>query len=187
MQTTAAKPSTEMTLKNLQTAFNGESNAAARYTAFARKADEEGFHKAASLFRAAARAEQIHAANHAAVIRKMGGLPEAHVETPAVKATSENLKAAIAGEEYERDVMYPGFIKEAEAQNNAAAVRTFNNALQAETEHARLYKAALAHLDEMKTKTAYYVCPTCGYTVEKPAFDRCPVCRHPREKFEAVS
>lgn len=186
MSTIAAKPSTEATLKNLQTAFNGESNAANRYAAFARKADEEGFHRTASLFRAAARAEQIHASNHAAVIKKMGATPEAQIETPVVKSTAENLKAAIAGEEYERDVMYPGFIKEAEEQKNAAAVRTFTYALEAETEHARLYAEAQAHLAQMTVKITYYVCATCGYTVEALEFDRCPVCHHPKEEFEAI-
>jgi rubrerythrin len=173
-------------LKNLQTAFNGESNANAKYTAFAKKADEEGYHHAASLFRAAARAEQIHAANHAAVIKKLGGTPEAKIELPEIKGTAENLKVAIAGEEYEANEMYPAFIKEAEAQNNAAAVRTFHGALEAEKGHAQLYKDALANLTKMTVKTVYYVCPVCGYTAEKLTFDKCPVCHVPGEKFEQI-
>src|SRR5271169_3817001 len=60
------------TIDNLQAAFNGESNANARYLAFAKKADEEGYTEVASLFRAAAKAEEIHAHNHAVVIEKMG-------------------------------------------------------------------------------------------------------------------
>ncbi len=187
MTVISAQPSVETTIKNLQTAFNGESNASARYAAFARKAEEEGFHKAASLFRAASRAEQIHASNHAGVLTRMGTAPKAEIETPVVKSTAENLKAAIAGEEYERDIMYPGFIQEAEAQKNTAALRTFNYALEAETEHARLFTQALAQLAAMKNKATYYVCATCGYTVEKLEFDRCPVCNHPKEKFEAIS
>lgn len=186
MSTSAVKPCSEATLKNLQAAFNGESNASVRYTAFAAKAEGDGFHQAASLFRAAARAEQIHAANHAAVIKKMGAAPEAQIEKPLVQSTAENLKEAIAGETYERDVMYPDFIKQAEAEGNSAAVRTFHAALLAEAEHARMYTAALAGLDRMKAKTAYYVCALCGYTVEKLTFDRCPVCKHPKEKFELV-
>src|SRR5664279_606623 len=75
------------TLKNLQTAFNGESNANARYDAFAKQADKEGYGQVASLFRAAARAEAIHAANHAVVIKNLGGTPEAKVEKPDVKTT----------------------------------------------------------------------------------------------------
>ncbi len=63
----------ETTLKNLLAAFEGESNAHAKYIAFAAKADEDGFHGAASLFRAAGRAEQIHAANQARVIKQVNG------------------------------------------------------------------------------------------------------------------
>ena len=59
------------TIANLLAAFDGESNANAKYVAFATKADADGWHGAASLFRAAAQAEQIHAANHARVIRQL--------------------------------------------------------------------------------------------------------------------
>ncbi len=187
MGTHAVPGAAGKTPANLQAAFTGESNAHARYLAFAKKADEEGYARAASLFRAAARAEQIHAANHAAVIRKLGSTPEARIETPVVKSTRENLQAAIAGETYERDVMYPAFIKEAQAEKNSAALRTFEYALEAETEHARLYAEALNNLEQLRQKKTYFVCAVCGYTCEQLDFDRCPVCNHPKEKFEQVS
>ena len=94
--------STSKVLDNLQTAFNGESNAHARYLEFAGKADQEGFGSVASLFRAAARAEQIHADNHAVVIRKLGSTPQATIEKAVVKSTDENLQVAIQGETYEQ-------------------------------------------------------------------------------------
>ena len=135
-------PTHEQTLKNLLAAFNGESNASARYAAFATKADAEGYLKVGSLFRAASRAEQIHAANHALVIEKMGGKAVATIEPAVVKSTVENLQAAIGGEIYEIDVMYPDFIGEAEAQKNAAALRTFDYAIEAEKIHAQLFAQA---------------------------------------------
>src|ERR1019366_4174424 len=98
------------TLDNLQAGFNGESNAHARYLAFAEKADQEGYGEVASLFRAAAKAEKVHSANHAVVIKEMGGTAQAKIETPVVKSTKENLEAAIKGESYERDTMYPEFL-----------------------------------------------------------------------------
>lgn len=52
------------TLANLQAAYDGECNARAKYTAFAVKAIAEGSQDVASLFRAAARAGQIHTENH---------------------------------------------------------------------------------------------------------------------------
>ena len=186
MSLTAVK-TTPATLANLQAAFNGESNACERYIQFARKADQEGFAGVASLFRAAARAEDIHAANHATVIRKMGETPHKTVDPVTVRSTRENLMTAIEGETYERDVMYPEFIKFAQQEKNTAAARTFNFALEAETEHARLYADALANLNAKKTKTKYFVCAVCGYTAEKLDAERCPVCNNPKEKFEIVS
>lgn len=51
----ATATASKTTLDNLLAAYNGESNANAKYLAFAKKADEEGYGQAASLFRAAAR------------------------------------------------------------------------------------------------------------------------------------
>lgn len=176
------------TLDNLQEAFNGESNAHHRYAAFAKKADEEGYGQVASLFRAASRAEEIHANNHAAVIRLLGAEPKAAIETPSVRTTKENLAVAMEGEIYERDKMYPAFVEEAKASRNSAALKTFTYALKTEAEHARLYSVALKNLESMRGKAAtYYVCTICGYTTEKLDFLRCLVCGVTKDKYEAVS
>ena len=169
---------TDKTLANLQAAYNGESNAHARYLAFAEKANGEGYAQVASLFRAAARAEEIHASNHAVVIKKMGGTPKADVKKPEIKTTAENVKAAVAGESYERDTMYPEFIKEAKAAKNPDAIRTFNFAISAEAEHAKLYQGSLDSLASLKGNEAkdYFVCKVCGYTVSKVDFEKCPTC-----------
>lgn len=176
------------TLDNLQAAYNGESNAHARYLAFAQKADADGYLQVASLFRAAARAEQIHAANHAVVIKKLGGTPTAKIEKPVVKSTKENLDAAIKGETYERDTMYPEFLKEARASRNTDAIQTLNYAKTAEAEHARLYTEALNNLPKMKAKgVVYYVCTVCGYTTTKMDFAKCPSCFNSKDKYVTVS
>jgi len=177
------------TLDNLQAGFNGESNAHARYLAFAEKADQEGYGEVASLFRAAAKAEEVHAANHAAVIKKMGGTAEAKIETAVVKSTKENLEAAIKGESYERDTMYPEFLKQARAEGNRDAVQTFNYAKTAEAEHAKLYSEALNNLPNLKGSKAkdYFVCTVCGYTTSKVDFSKCPSCFTHKDKYEKVS
>ena len=173
---------------NLVAAYNGESNAHVRYAAFALKADEEGFTQVASLFRAASRAEEIHAANHATVIRRMGGNPVADIQPTDVLTTAENLVAAIAGETYERDVMYPAFIELAKHDGNKPGIRTFEYAIAAEIEHAILYTKALQSLSSMKGgKTMYFVCPVCGKTVTATDFDKCPVCGALPEKFLPIS
>ena len=185
----AGSASAATTLENMRTAFNGESNAHARYLAFAHRADSEGYGEAASLFRAAARAEEIHAANHAAVIKEMGSVPKAQMETLTVRSTRENLEAAIEGESYERDTMYPEFLKQARADRNTRAIRSLNYARTAEIEHAKLYTAALRDLDQRKgtDHAIFYVCPTCGFTARETSFEKCPSCFTAKEYFEIVS
>jgi len=177
------------TLQNMQAAFNGESNAHARYLAFAKQADTEGYGEVASLFRAAARAEQIHARNHAAVIKELGATPQANLESPNVKSTRENLEAAIKGETYERDTMYPEFLRQARTDSNKNAVRSLNLAKTAEAEHAKLYAAAVADLEHLKGTQgkALFVCPVCGFTTREVNFTKCPSCFTPKEKFEQVA
>ena len=93
------------TEKDLQDAFAGESQANRKYLAFAKKADREGYAGAAKLFRAAAEAETVHAHNH---LKQLDG----------IKSTKENLEAAINGESFEFQEMYPGMIKGAEEEGN---------------------------------------------------------------------
>ncbi len=182
----------EVTVRNLLAAFEGESNANAKYTEFARRADADGLHGAASLFRTAARAEQIHANNHARVIRQLGGEVTATIHPVDVMTTLENLKVALAGEQHEIDSMYPEFLKEAEAHNNTAAMRTFDWALEAEKTHARLYSEAIALFEGGDTNSwiamvrNFFVCAVCGYTSETREAGRCPVCNSLWEKFEVV-
>jgi rubrerythrin len=188
MLTTQISIEIEVTLRNLQAAYEGELNAHAKYAAFAVKADGEGLHGAAGLFRAAARAEQIHADNHARVMRQLGGEPTATIYPFATKSTLENLNEARSGERYEIDSMYPEFIREAKGHNNIAAVRSFEYALEAEKTHARLFSEAIAVLESgwLIAARNFYVCSACGYTSESPESERCPTCNLPWEKFEVI-
>ena len=91
------------TISNLLAAYSSERNASARYIAFAVQADKEGYLGVGSLFRAVAHSEQVHASNHARVLRKYGAELDFSVCPFEVKSTEENLHAALAGEEEERD------------------------------------------------------------------------------------
>jgi rubrerythrin len=138
------------------------------------------------LFRAAARSEAIHAQNHAAVIKALGGTPKADIAAPAPKSTRENLQAAIAGESYERDTMYPGFLVRAREDGKADAIRTLTLARNAEIEHAKLYQAALDGLEGQRAAGApFNVCAVCGWTTRVTP-ERCPSSGTPKERFERV-
>ncbi|MFA5167306.1 MAG: rubrerythrin family protein [Candidatus Omnitrophota bacterium] len=184
---TMAPPVEKTTLDNLQAAFNGESNARARYLAFAKKADEEEYGKAASLFRAAARAEQSHLARHAKVIKKLGGVPAAMIDPAVVKSTAENLETAMKGETYESTVMYPEFLAKAQKEKIKAAVDAFEDAGATEAVHAGLYKKALENLPEWKGKSKKFeVCSFCGNVVEKINFKDCPICGKSKSLYVSV-
>jgi rubrerythrin len=180
-----AKPE-PTTLENLQTAFNGESNAKARYEAFAAKADAEGYAGVAGLFRAASLSESIHAAKHAKAIEALGAVAKADVKAPKVKTTKENLQAAIKGENYEAKTMYPAFLKKAEADKNQLAMYSFKGALAAEKMHSKYYGQALANLKGWKTAKKFLVCRVCGYTTMDMKLKVCPVCASPRSEFTEV-
>ena len=177
----------EQTLKNLNTAFQGESNAANKYGKFAEKAAAEGNGQVAKLFRAAAAAEAIHRDTHKATIIELGGTP-ATFELEAVEpgTTADNLGAAIKGETYERDIMYPGFLNTAKADDSAPAMRTIEFALTAEKEHAKLYQDALDNIGK-NAKADYYVCQVCGMTVTVLPEKKCRSCRQPRDKYKMIS
>lgn len=161
------------TESHLKEAFAGESQANRKYLAFAAKADQEGYSQAAKLFRAAAEAETIHAHAHLRVLK-------------GINSTAENLKEAIAGETHEFKSMYPEMIKDAQAEGNKAAERSFSYANAVEETHAGLYQKALDSLDTPGDVECYYVCSVCGHTVENQAPDTCPVCGAKARAFKRV-
>jgi len=157
----------------LNEAFAGESQANRKYLAYAAKADQEGYPQVARLFRAAAEAETVHAHNHLRALKAIG-------------STQENLKDAIKGETHEFKNMYPEMIEAAKAEGHKDAERSFSYANAVEKIHAQLYQKLLDSLGSAKEDYPYYVCPVCGYTVEKGAPDTCPVCGTKGEKFKKI-
>ena len=180
----------EIAVGNLLAAYESEITAHARYKAYAAQAESEGYYGAASLFRAAARAEQIHASNHARVIRHMGGEPTAEIQPFRVKSTLENLKAALGGEQREIDDLYPAFLVHAAAKLDAAAMRSFHWAMESEKTHARLYEDAVTTLEGgpgwTQEQLDFYVCKLCGYTAKTQEADNCPACNFDWQRFEVV-
>jgi rubrerythrin len=181
------KAATNVVLENLQTAYNGESNANAKYEAFAKKADEEGYKQVAVLFRAAAQAEKVHANNLSNVIQKMGATPTADVKNPEVKTTKENLQTALTGETYEYTKMYPEFLDNAKKEKNIEAMRAFNFSLQVEKIHAGFYNEAMNNLEKWKKATDdFFVCPVCGFTERGKRNKPCPICDTPEDMFAVI-
>ena len=119
--------------------------------------------------------------------KSWGALRSLNLEPIGVKSTRENLKVAMEGEIYERDVMYPEFIEAAKRQKETLAIRTFTWAMKVEALHALLYQDALENLAERRgANRTYYVCPDCGNTMEALTILKCLICGHPKSGFIAV-
>jgi len=179
-----------ISFQNMQDAFKGETTASAKYAAYSKKAEEEGFHEIALLFNAASKSEKIHATNHKAVLLEGG--QKVPVITPefTVKLTKENLKDAIAGEGYEISTMYPEFITNANTAKNQFALVSLNYAYKTEQKHKPFYEKALAALESNNVKSlpsVYYVCPTCGNTYDTTAPKRCGISMTSSEKFIKIT
>jgi len=179
-------------VKNLVAAFEDELNAHVAYGAYAVRADAEGLPGAASLFRATARAEQIHANNHGRVIRQMGCEATAEMHEIQIETTKENLKRALTDQRFKSNSLYPLFLTEAVSLFDATAIRSFRWALEADKTHARLYDEAVSQMDESEKPAwacashDFYVCALCGYTADAPEADNCPACNFLWAKFEVI-
>ena len=185
------------TIENLVKAFIGESQARNRYTFYAKIAKNEGFEQIAEIFLITAENEKEHASNLFKLINKLKKktnekLDEIKVEAVAptvFSSTAENLKAAIAGENYEYTKMYPEFADVAEKEGFPEIATRLRAIAKAEEHHEERYKKLLKEVEAgtffKKEKEVWWVCRECGYVHfgEEPP-EKCPSCDHPRSYFQ---
>ncbi len=185
------------TIKNLARAFIGESQARNRYTFYAKIAKEEGYEQIAEIFLLTAENEREHAKwlfRLMNELKKKYGKEELNIEVEVPVSvvlgdTVENLKAAIAGENYEYTKMYPEFADIAEKEGFPEIASRLRAIAIAEKHHEERYKKLLAELENNtvfeKEKNVYWVCRKCGYVhYGKEPPEKCPSCSHPRNYFE---
>ena len=166
------------TEKNLMEAFAGESQARNKYTYFANKAKKEGYEQIAAIFLETAENEKEHAKMWFKLLE--GG---------DIKSTSENLKAAADGENFEWTDMYERFAKEAKEEGFNRIAYLFEEVGKIEKEHEERYRKLLENVDGdlvfSKDGDRIWKCRNCGHiVVGKKAPEMCPVCNHPKSYFE---
>ena len=121
------------TMKNLESAFAGESMAHMKYLHFAKIARANGHAEVAKVFEDTAAQEIKHALAHAELLY------------PAqLVGTARALQLAIDGETYEYTEMYPGFHRDAEKEGHLAAQRELDEQIKESKEHAELFRSTLA-------------------------------------------
>jgi rubrerythrin len=178
-------------LRHLGTAFGEETKICSTYRAYAERADEEGFHGIASVFRAIGRGEQIHATNHARVLRHMSGPTGVEIPMPHIEGSLENLRSALVDQRFEVDYLYPTFLTAAVPLVDSTAIRTFHWALEADKSHVRLLWQLIPRVGADKAGWAYtphnfFVCALCGYAAQETESDNCPSCNYLWERFETI-
>ncbi len=185
------------TIQNLTKAFIGESQARNRYTIYAKIAKKEGFEKISEVFLQTADQEREHAKWLFKLInelKKKNGeeLNEIIVEAKApaiLEDTRSNLKAAIVGEHYEYEEMYPEFADLAEQEGFKEIADRLKSIAKAEKHHEERYKKLLEQVENgtmfKKSENQVWVCRKCGYEHEgtEPPKE-CPSCDHPHNYFE---
>ena len=119
-----------ITIKNLESALAGESQAHIKYRYFAKIARAEGFEEVAKHFEHTADQELLHAWSH---LELLVGRPD----------TRRCLEMAIGGETYEFTTMYPDFEREAIFEGNNEAAQEAKIQATESREHAEQFIAVL--------------------------------------------
>jgi rubrerythrin len=127
----ASAPLAESIRANALSAMHGEALAHAKYLAYATQAQQGGRTHAAQQFTSAAQTEHVdHFAREADLIGLGGDI-------------AANLRDAIGGETNETTSMYPGFAKQASADNDPAAASAFTEIGADEARHLKDFQTAL--------------------------------------------
>lgn len=162
---------------NLMAAFAGESQARNKYTYFASKAKKDGYVQIAKIFEETAENEKEHAKIWYKLLND------------GIGSTTENLKAAAEGENFEWTDMYVQFAKEAREEGFNEIADLFDGVAAIEKEHEERYRKLLANIEGdlvfSKDGDVVWQCANCGHIcVGKKAPEVCPVCNHPQSYFQ---
>ena len=112
------------TEQNLLAAFAGESQARNKYSYYASKAKKDGYEQLAAIFEETANNEKEHAK-----------LWFKELHGGAIPTTTENLKDAAAGENYEWTEMYKEFAETAREEGFTRLAYLFEKVGEIEKEH----------------------------------------------------
>jgi rubrerythrin len=180
------------TEKNLLTAFAGESQARNRYSYAASVARKEGFEQVSAIFLETADQEKQHAKRFFRFLE--GGMLEISASYPAgvIGSTADNLRAAAAGENEERNHLYPEFARIAKEEGFPLVATQFITTSKAEAHHEERYLLLLKNLEKKsafkRPAPAKWICRECGYVHEgSEAPNVCPCCDHPQAFYQILT
>ena len=121
-----------VTIKNIESAFAGESMAHIKYRYFAKLCRATGDEATAKAFEETAEQEVMHAFGHLDLLYPAAEMSPARC-----------LQMAIDGETYEYTEMYPTFRHAAEAEGREAAIKEIDQQIAESKEHAAHFAQTL--------------------------------------------
>jgi rubrerythrin len=198
---TAWKPAAAATQENGQTiaaisyAFQRETDAHRRYVDFAGVANREGYRGIAYMFAAFAVSEGVHARNFKGLITLLGGQANAAPTTIKRGTTKQNLIAAVDDEIDSIDDLYPRTLERIRPEGNGEAMRLVRFAWESERQHRDLIQKIRRYSPVLFERVAkaideksglYFVCQTCGSTLNKVPSPKCPVCASAPEQYHQI-
>ncbi len=162
----------------LKMAFAGESQAAVKYSYYAKKARKDGYQQIGAIFDETSHNEHTHAKIWFKLLH--GG---------DVPGTIDNLKDAAAGEEFEWTDMYVDFARTAKEEGFDDIARLFERVGEIEKTHMERYRTLLKNIEDglvfSRDGDRMWMCRECGHIhIGKSAPKVCPVCKHPEAYFE---
>ena len=191
----AAGEGHSQTLAALGYAFQRETDAHRRYVEFAGAAKKEGYRGIAYMFTAFAASEGVHARNMKGLITRLGGRADAAPTAIKTGTTKENLIAAVDDEIDSIDSLYPRTLERMQPEGNTEADRLVKFAWESERQHRDLIQKIRRYSPMLFEKVAkaidektglYFVCQTCGSTLNKVPSPNCPVCKSAPEQYQQV-
>ena len=149
-----------------------------KYEFYASQAKKDGYEQIAAFFSETSANEKEHAKLWYKAMH--GG---------KVGPTTENLKLAAEGENYEWTDMYAGFAKTAEEEGFTQLAAQMRGVAAIEKEHEERYLALLKNIEEAQVFSRVgeqvWICRNCGHVHVGPTAPAvCPVCAHPQAYFE---
>jgi rubrerythrin len=173
----------------LQRAYINEIQAYLNYLSYAEKAKLENYPGLAYFFYSFATAESVHARNFNRVLSALG-VQGWEPPKPGVKvfSTKVNLRSALDFEMLDIDQRYPQCVEQAKPEAHEGGLRNLNYAWETEKQHRDLIQkmqsgtgiffGILAKKME-QPPLKFFICQTCGSTVQKLSDQVCPICGSP--------
>lgn len=186
------------TVKNLMTAFAGESQAYQRYTMYAKIAKKEGYANISDIFEETAYNELHHAQEFYKFLEELLGeenMPhdvkiDAEYPVAFKKCTEDNLNFAANGEAGEV-IDYNEMAVVAKEEGYPAIATKFELIANVEAFHSARYKEYAKRLNEgtlfEEEIEVSWQCQKCGHIhTSKRAPGKCPICGHPQSYFKKI-